>query len=75
MNNILFQIGNNKFYQYVHDKTVEQEFLFDKKEVHLSLRIAARHVFASRPCDMFCFSWTLILHVGRRLTSEPIYLR
>ena len=32
---------------------VEQAFLFDKKEVHLHVLIAARHVFASRPSDMF----------------------
>ena len=48
-------------------KMVEQAFLFDKKEVHLIVLIAARHVFASRPSDMFCFFWTLILHVGRKL--------
>ena len=49
------------------DKMVEQAFLFDKKEVHLCVLIAARHVFSSRPFDMFCLTWTLILHVGRRL--------
>ena len=37
---------------------VEQAFLFDKKEVHLIVLIATRHVFASRPSDMFCHFWT-----------------
>ena len=44
-------------------KMFQQAFLLDKKEVHLSVLIAAGHVFAGRPFDVFCLSWTLIPHV------------
>ena len=45
---------------------VERVSLSDKKEVYRVL-IAARRVFASRPFDTFCLSWTLTPHVRRRL--------
>ena len=54
---------------------VEQAFLFDKKEIHLSVLMAAGHVFAGRPSNVFCLSWTLIPPVERNSANQQAHLR
>ena len=53
----------------------QQAFLLDKKEVHLSVLIAAGHVFAGRPFDVFCLSWTLIPHIEWNSANQRAHSR